>query len=380
MQIRFPHILRHLIGKAQLSEIDADIIALLYVSAAPVMFIASLSSLSYVLIGLAYDRPLFVWLGGALMAIGLLRGATILAYRRNTAACSLWQWELLHAAGSLAFALAIGVSGVYDIIDAPAETLVFAVALLFGYNIGVISRLAARLWIAVASLALSALPYIVTLFLQSTMIGHLLGLFILLMALSGLEIVRTSHRLTLEVIDTRARLASLAHTDPLTGLANRFQFDEALRDLLMNRPVTDENRIALHFIDLDHFKTANDTFGHTVGDAVLAEVGKRLTEILPQNAFAARLGGDEFVVVQAQLPHANDAEQFGNRIVSALTAPYQILNNQVIIGASVGISVFNASEASASQMIAAADRALYKAKRKGRGLVELSGQGRGLAA
>jgi diguanylate cyclase (GGDEF)-like protein len=130
--------------------------------------------------------------------------------------------------------------------------------------------------------------------------------------------------------------------------------------------------VAVHFIDLDHFKAANDTYGHAVGDAILVEVAQRLNELLPSDGIAARRGGDEFLVIQPNLAASLDAVRLAKRITASLSQPYTIMDVEVTIGASVGVAATDNTQETPQRLIVAADHALYEAKRKGRGIVEFS--------
>jgi diguanylate cyclase len=360
-------------GAGANTAVEAELVAMLYVSLAPVVFITLAGTLVYAAMAFWENDYVFGLFSAAIFITGLYRIINIHAYRRTMDAGSTRRWEKLHAAGSLGFALVIGLSGAHSFWHDDAQVHTFAIALLYGYCTGVITRIFSRPWIAIPTLLLAVMPYVVALAVSGSPLYQGLGLFTLLMSLTGIEIIKTSHRMTLDLIRTRHRLASLASKDGLTGLANRMQFEHDLNQILADETHDNERNIALYFIDLDHFKQANDTFGHPVGDGILKEVGRRLKFLLPAHAFAARFGGDEFVIVQAQAMNKAAAEKFGLDIVEALSRPYHVLDVDVSIGASVGIAVFDRPGAhSVPEMMETADRALYAAKRKGRGTVELN--------
>lgn len=152
----------------------------------------------------------------------------------------------------------------------------------------------------------------------------------------------------------RRRARHDARHDPLTGLANR----DGLTAAYQHRP----DEAALLMLDLDKFKTVNDTFGHAAGDAVLCEVARRLVAAVPAGAVVARLGGDEFAVLVAG--DQDQAEAVARRIVAALAAPIRFDGRELVAPASVGLAPARSWEWSSR----AADTASYRAKRAGLGL------------
>jgi diguanylate cyclase (GGDEF)-like protein len=169
---------------------------------------------------------------------------------------------------------------------------------------------------------------------------------------------------------TEKRLAEqkidwLARHDALTEIANRHHFREQLENWFgALQPGTG---FALHWIDLDHFKEINDTFGHPVGDALLKSVAKRLSKVLRGPDLVARLGGDEFAVLQAGVVREAQATRLAKRLVRALSEPHQVLGHKVMSGASVGIALAPKHGASPEELMKHADLALYSAKTSGRG-------------
>ncbi len=152
-----------------------------------------------------------------------------------------------------------------------------------------------------------------------------------------------------------------AKYDELTGLANRTMFTSRLDDLYSS----DGNDGCVLYVDLDDFKPVNDTYGHAAGDALLAQVATRIEAATRPDDLAARLGGDEFAVL---LPTSEDGDVVAQRLIGALSAPFQIVADEVRIGASVGIA-HRKNAASASQLVLHADTALYAAKEEGKGTV-----------
>ncbi len=163
-------------------------------------------------------------------------------------------------------------------------------------------------------------------------------------------------------------LEYLARYDPLTGLPNRFLFEDRLRQMLAKARRTGE-RIAVHFLDLDNFKAINDTMGHRAGDQLLQAAAGRLRETVRESDSVARLGGDEFGVLQTGISDAVGATILARKIVDAFSEPVRINGRRVPTAVTVGISL-SSPEAGAEQMMAEADTALYKGKTAGRNRFE----------
>ena len=164
---------------------------------------------------------------------------------------------------------------------------------------------------------------------------------------------------------TEARMKYLAQHDPLTGLANRAYFRERM-DAAEHR-IRSGEVFAVLFIDLDGFKPVNDTFGHPVGDLLLAEVSKRITDCAGERAFVSRLGGDEFAILQGPLRTFKESAELARSIVGTLAEPFDLEGHRMSIGASVGIALAPADGCDSLNLMRHADLALYDAKRAGRG-------------
>ena len=170
-----------------------------------------------------------------------------------------------------------------------------------------------------------------------------------------------------------ARIQALAFYDPLTGLPNRTLVLDRLTQLLSSSARSGEHG-ALLFIDLDHFKTINDTEGHDAGDQWLKEVALRLQACLRDVDTVARFGGDEFVVLLASLAEdraeaANDAELVAEKLLAAIKAPYALAGDSYQSSASIGLTLFVGDVAGVDELMKQADLAMYKAKGAGRDTV-----------
>jgi diguanylate cyclase (GGDEF)-like protein len=160
-----------------------------------------------------------------------------------------------------------------------------------------------------------------------------------------------------------ARMAHMAHHDPLTDLFNRTRFREEL-EAILSRKEHGEG-IAVLCLDLDRFKTVNDTLGHPAGDALLREVAKRLRACTGPSDIVARLGGDEFAVIQSGTQPV-DANVLATAIIDRLGEPFEIQGHQLVAGTSVGIAVAPNDGSEPDVLMKKADLALYRAKKDGR--------------
>lgn len=152
----------------------------------------------------------------------------------------------------------------------------------------------------------------------------------------------------------------------LTGLPNRTFFNQALTAALM-RGENEESAVALLYLDLDGFKTVNDTYGHAVGDVLLKQVASRLRDVVMTTDVVARLGGDEFAVLLTG-QRAASAEMMAAAIISAVRLPYDVSQGTLVrIGVSVGISERRSHISDSHALLVNADRALYIAKKQGKG-------------
>ena len=205
-----------------------------------------------------------------------------------------------------------------------------------------------------------------------------------LLAMFCRRVVDEPEQLRRRVAEQTRELDALAYTDSLTGLPNRNRFLGALETALAAAR-RDGRPIALMLLDLDRFKHVNDVLGHDVGDRLLAEAGRRMRGCLPASALLARLGGDEFtVIVSGAGPGAGpggdagrgalaEAEAAARRIVEAIEAPFRLGEHEAHVSASVGICTSD-DGASASDLLKAADQAMYDVKGNGRDGVAVFGE------
>nr|WP_158651935.1 EAL domain-containing protein [Marinobacterium profundum] len=200
--------------------------------------------------------------------------------------------------------------------------------------------------------------------------GHFLSLFVaLILAWLVHYVLREPHRLR-ALVDSRTReLHELAYHDFLTGLVNRRLLNEQLGQALREQSYAG-GMVALLYLDLDDFKRINDSMGHEVGDQLLVEVANRLRSQVRGNDIVARLGGDEFAVVLLNSGGQHDLLRLAEKIVLALSRPVRLNSRDLVISASIGITLAPHDGDSASQLLRNADLALYTSKRRGKNCVE----------
>ncbi len=185
---------------------------------------------------------------------------------------------------------------------------------------------------------------------------------------SSSEIVACVLTTSLDITDRKRaeqHLLHIANHDSLTGLPNRFRLRERLERRLTSGP-RGEASLALHFLDLDYFKTANDRLGHQLGDLLLIEVARRLAVTVGPEDLVARLGGDEFAVLQDRNASTTTPETLAGELVAAIRAPFWCGGEEVRISCSIGIALHPKDGSEVEELLRSADLAMYQAKAEGR--------------
>jgi len=163
------------------------------------------------------------------------------------------------------------------------------------------------------------------------------------------------------------KIAHLAHYDYLTGLPNRALFVDNLEHSI-SLAKRNTYKVAVLFLDLDGFKKINDTMGHDAGDLLLRGVSRRLKETIRSSDTAARVGGDEFILVLNEIGADENAALMANKIIAALSEPFELKGQQCHVGGSIGISIFPDDSADPEALIKQADDAMYLAKQSGKNI------------
>ena len=162
-----------------------------------------------------------------------------------------------------------------------------------------------------------------------------------------------------------AKIAHMALHDALTNLPNRLFFREQLENRIAH--LGRDEKFAVLCLDLDQFKSVNDTLGHPIGDKLLRQVGERLHSCLREGDTVARLGGDEFAILQGNATQPADTTSLMARLIEVVSNPFNLDGHQVVVGVSIGATMAPADAADPDQLLKNADMALYRAKTGGRG-------------
>jgi len=168
-------------------------------------------------------------------------------------------------------------------------------------------------------------------------------------------------------------LARLGQRDPLTNLPNRLLMLDRLESAIATARRR-ETRIAVLFIDLDHFKRINDTLGHAIGDEALKLTARRLQSAVRDSDTVSRHGGEEFLVLLPDISQAADAVSIAQKLLAALAAPARAGEHRLHLSASIGITIYPEDAEDAQTLISRADAAMYRSKRRGPGGFEFYAQ------
>lgn len=199
------------------------------------------------------------------------------------------------------------------------------------------------------------------------------GTSLLVATIFLLRMIVQQHGQLIDLLQLQRRMHELAHTDPLTGVANRRELDTLLEQQVA--AAHEETHFALALIDLDGFKPVNDRHGHHAGDLLLCEVAARLRRACSDAAIVARQGGDEFaILVPPGSPLLDTA--LADHILAALAPPYRIEGQAISVGASIGVAAWPDDGTSSRRLLESADRALYVVKEAARASCAASAAGR----
>lgn len=236
----------------------------------------------------------------------------------------------------------------------PTSATRMAAGIVFGFAVAGMHYTAMAAATFYATPAISAEPKLLS---DTVLATAVVGSALLLLALS-ISAAWMDRRIEFQ---RRLELERTAHTDNLTGLPNRVPFQHRLERALIDAK-RNEQRLAVAFLDLNGFKTINDSLGHGVGDRVLQEIAVRLRDSLRVDDTVARFGGDEFVFIINDIVSPMDARRRIDRLIQSLDAPLQLDDRKLQVSASVGLSVYPDDGESADALIQAADAAMYQAK------------------
>lgn len=329
--------------------------------------------LTFAVVGLDHPDRLVSVLGWLGVTASLARIATMVRFRREALAEDLDPArariiERRFAMTYHGFAALLGLFGARVLSLPNVELHMLLVALMVGYCAGAAAGVGLRPAIAIPAMVFAIVPAALVSALSGSHVHMAMSAILVVLLFAGAQSVRARNLNAAALIGQRVTYSSLARKDGLTALPNRL----ALREWFETHFTLSEkdDLIAVHYLDLDRFKPVNDRHGHPAGDALLAAVGTRLSQSLRPGDIAARLGGDEFAVLQLSLRHAGEAELLGQRLVAAIQQPFAIKGEMVEISACVGTVITGDRSRDLEQLLMEADQALYRAKRRGAGMIE----------
>lgn len=354
-------------------EVRLELVGALFQTGTPIalggvtlvlVFLHSMTAANQILIEALAIASILITISRLLLNADFLRGRS---KALNTAPAA---WELRYAVGCFAFSALVGTAGALAFHTNNSGKQLLATALVFAYAAGAVCRISIRPAICLPAVMLAVLPTAVSSMARLEADHVFYGVFLTVFVLGCIETIRFLYRINVEQISLKHDFAELARHDALTGLANRLGFKERLKRAAV-RAHGKGDMIAVHSIDLDRFKAANDKYGHPVGDALLQAVAGRLSGMLRDDDFAVRLGGDEFVVVQAAVGHPQEALLLARRAIAALNQPFAIEGHELNIGASIGIAI-GREIGDIETLMSTADKALYESKTNGRNRVSFA--------
>lgn len=354
-----------------------DFVAMLFGMWLPIFGLGAVFVGICVLVGHELGSPFLLTLAALGALTTLLRLATLRAYFRASPVgdfADLRRWERWYAIGNYATALLLALLNVVAISAHDPLLHLITVSLVFSFGAGIVSRTSVRPNICVISLLIATLPTIAALALHAfgtspnalhSELFLIEALIVAMILALSLQTVGYLYRSAVEHHTARHDMAKLARTDALTGLSNRL----LLRELFQIHTATAmraKNLVALHYLDLDGFKAVNDRYGHPAGDVLLAQVARRLEEMVRSDDVVSRLGGDEFIVLQVGLSNESEAELLARRVIREISKPYIVDGISMTISVSVGIATAPKLGVELERLLACADAALYRAKAGGK--------------
>jgi diguanylate cyclase (GGDEF)-like protein len=353
-------------GRASISDpVYLEVIAGLYGTTTPAILVGVCQAMVGAIITYETGDVATAILTGLGVVVAIARVIGIFAFRHRVVQKPLLDraeaviWERRYVAGSLVTALVLGVFAARSIVLGDAVCSVMAIGIGFGFGAGVVARLSLRPVAAFLDLVAVAAPAMVVTFMQPDLRHVGLGFLIAMYVAASFEMVRLSFNASIGQITLKRQFEQLARSDPMTGVFNRSVLAVDLPGMLAD---TAAAGVAVHAIDLDRFKEANDRFGHPVGDALLKQVAGRLQALAASGDLLVRMGGDEFILVQRAVESMNDTEAMARRIVQSISAPYRIDGHTIELGVSIGIAVAPEDGRTAEALLSRSDKALYRAK------------------
>ena len=369
--------LRHLAASESslARQVRAALVSTLYASPASLAVGAIAGSTVAATIAYVSGSMTLIVFSIAIHVVGILRIASAFIYKwigAKKAEPQRLYWERVYEIGAWLYASLLGVQAFLALTQTDAVVLqLLAVTMTTGYAAGVAPRNAGRPVIALGQVALAVIPMIAGLWMTSDPIYWILGAIIVVFALGVADITLQTYEVVYSALsgkqeksEVAARFEKMARSDMLTGLDNRLAMQMRLSELLDTVEEDSDQKLTVIWMDLDHFKTINDTLGHLAGDKVLIVTAQRVKAVLGNRGWLARFGGDEFVIM-ARVESTEEARLLGAEILESISQPVSINENTVEVAASLGIAVSPDHGRQSEIMLKNADIALYHAKNEG---------------
>lgn len=356
---------------SQADAIEVELICSLFET----LTAAIIMTVGFLVAGLIIARGTGDAVLGILLAAGALTSAVRLGIAYNASRfigrrnLSIGQARLIQKRfgwSYFGFAVVLGLFAARVMTLPWPESHMVVISLLVGYAAGVSASVGLRPQIAIPSMLVAILPTAVIAVSRLDELYVVTGLLMAAFLCGGIQSLRKRYRRAVVNTGRRITYANLARQDHLTALANRL----ALREWFDENVIRDDNAglVAVHCLDLNGFKPVNDTYGHPVGDVLLAAVAGRLNGAIRGNDIAARLGGDEFAVVQCGLSSPEEAAVLAQRLADAIAEPFRIQEHVVRISTSIGYVLSANRSEDVEYLLSLADEALYVSKHKGVGI------------
>jgi diguanylate cyclase (GGDEF)-like protein len=345
--------------------VQMEVLGGLYGTMVPIVFAAASQLVAGAIIVSQTADVVTGVLTGIGVIVALVRACDVLAFRRRFARrpalgrAEANRCRRRYAIGTGTTALLLGLFTARSLMLQDAIYSTMAIGISFGFGAGIVARLSLLPFVAIADLSVMALPPIVLAFASMDAPHFGLGMLMTIYLIGSFEMVRLSFNSTIDRIMLKQQFEQLARFDPMTGVFNRSVLAMDLPDMIADRG---DRTVAIHAIDLDHFKAANDRFGHPVGDALLKQVAERLTSLAGQHDRVIRMGGDEFILVQGATRSHERAERMAQRIFETVSAPYCIEGHDIVIGVSIGVALSGDDGQTTEAILSRSDKALYQAK------------------
>lgn len=331
--------------------------------------VINIAIVTYVLSGIYPTISLLVWFFVGEI-LNLIRWGVHLGYVRHTNRFSTHTWLQLHRLFTGLSGCLYGVLAVFFFSSEYPLYQALVIFLVGGMGAAAVGTHSADRLTYLLFLLSSTIPLIIRSFLEYTEVHTTLSVMLCLLILIMLRSAKQTREILTDNFDMAYSLHYRATHDGLVGLLNRDEFQNIFaKDALVNAASDSESVTSIIFIDLDNFKTLNDTFGHQAGDEALIKVGEIIRSSIRKSDIAARFGGDEFMIL-IRSASVEQAEMIAQKILNKIKAfQHELDHSDAILGASMGIGFSNAADVEFETLLKAADQACYKAKTEQRGSV-----------